>query len=105
MLYTVQIIVRLCLQLRNVIKICWLKPGDFRFQWPVTIYLHKTSLTTEIIVPSRHLCSHMTSWSHSYIGNIAILTESSGQIEVLFIVSITWSCAFEIKIFLLLHLW
>ena len=64
---------------------------------PVTLYLYKTLLPTVIIVPIRRLRSHMTSWSHSYIGNIAILNVCSGHSDVLFIVSITRSCAYEVK--------
>ena len=49
-------------------------------------------------MPKAAILFTMSSWTHSYIGNLAILTEYSGQIEVLFILSITRSFAFEVKI-------
>jgi len=40
---------------------------------PVLNFLHSTSRPTEIVDHSRHLCSHMASWSQSYIGKIGFL--------------------------------
>ena len=37
--------------------------------------------------------------SHSYIGNIGIPIECSFHIEVLFLVSIIWSCVWKLKFF------
>jgi hypothetical protein len=53
------------------------------------------------LTPAAAIFSHKNSWAHSYIGSICILIASSFHFGVLFSVSISYSCAFEVKIFLL----
>ena len=69
-----------------------------------------TLLSIEIIDRSCLPCSNMTSRSLSFIGNIYILTEYCVHFEVLFLLSINWSCVFEVKRFILniydlIHKW